>query len=67
MIPNEEKEDWRYLPVKNYLHYYMECLQNMMVTFIALIDFVLLEQKINFNLMKNYVQMRIFVELQCYI
>ena len=24
MIPNEEKESWHYLAVKNYLHYYME-------------------------------------------
>ena len=23
-IPNEEKEGWHYLAVKNYLHYYME-------------------------------------------
>ena len=24
MIPNEEKEGWHYLAVKNYLHYYTE-------------------------------------------
>ena len=24
MIPNEKKEGWHYLAVKNYLHYYME-------------------------------------------
>ena len=24
MIPNEEKKGWRYLVVKNYLHYYIK-------------------------------------------
>ena len=36
MIPNEEKEGQHYLTVKNYLHYYMEQLQNISV--ILLLD-----------------------------
>ena len=35
-----------------------------MVIFIAWVAFILLEQKINLNLMKMFVRIKIFVELQ---
>ena len=37
-----------------------------MVIFIVSIVFILLEQKINLNLMKKYVKIKIFVELHCH-
>ena len=35
MIPNKEKVEWHYVAVKNYLHYFIETLQNTMVVFIV--------------------------------
>ena len=35
MIPNKEKVGWHYVAVKNYLHYFIETLQNTMVVFIV--------------------------------
>ena len=66
MIPNKEKEGWHYLAVKNYLHCYIEQLQNISLIFIARIVFTDFEPKINLNLMKKYVKIKISVELQCY-
>ena len=65
MIPNEEKQGWYYLAVKNYLHYYMKFqkLQNIRTIFIVYNAFILFEQKIKLNLMKNYVEIKIFEEL----
>ena len=49
----------------NYLHSFRteNKLKNMMMTFIAWIIFILLEQKINLNLMKKNVKIKISVEL----
>ena len=38
----------------------------MIVTFTACIDFILLEQKTNLNLIKKYVKITIFAELKFY-
>ena len=63
MIPNKERENWHYLAVKksSFLrevtlkhHGYFYCLNCL---------HILLEQKINSNLMKKYVEIQIFVEL----
>ena len=48
MIPNEEKEGYHYLAVKQLS---------------ALLHRITLKQKINFNLMKKYVKIKISVEL----
>ena len=65
MIPNEEKEGWHYLAVKNYLHYYMEqyYIEKHKSDFYCLITFIFLEQKANLNLMKKYVKAKSTVEL----
>ena len=38
-----------------------------MVIFVALILFMLLEQEKNLNVMKKYVKIKIFAELQCHL
>ena len=45
MIPNEQKEGWYVLAVKNYLQYYIEYCQIIKLIFIVWIVFILLEQK----------------------
>ena len=50
MSPNEEKEEWYYLVVKK-----------LSALFSARIVFILLEQKINWNLMQKYVKLIIFL------
>ena len=50
MSPNEEKEEWYYLVVKI-----------LSALFSARIVFILLEQKINWNLMQKYVKLIIFL------
>ena len=50
MSPNEEKEEWYYLVVKT-----------LSALFSARIVFILLEQKINWNLMQKYVKPIIFL------
>ena len=62
MIPNKEKEQWHYLAVKKQSTLLTGITSNIMVIFIACIVFILLEQKINLNLMKKYVRRKIFVE-----
>ena len=60
MIPNEEKEGWHYLTVKKLLH--RKTSKNK-GDFYCLICFILLEQKVNLNLMKKYLKIKIFVDL----
>ena len=60
-IPNKEKEGCHYLAAKKII-----CIitwNSLRMIFIAWIVFILLEQKINLSLMKNYVETKIFVEL----
>ena len=61
MIPNEEKERWHYLVVKK-LSVILHGLISQVV-FIAWILSILLEQKINLNLMRKYQKIKISVEL----
>ena len=64
MNPNEEKEDWIGNEEKeNCLHYYEETPKKIMMTSVVWSVLILLEQKINLNVMKMYVKMKIFVEL----
>ena len=62
-IPNEEKEGWHYLAVKKLFALLHKKLQNMSVFFIVWILLILLEQKINLNLMKKCVKIKISMEL----
>ena len=57
MIPNEEKGGWHFLAVKKIF------ILNIMMIFIVWIVFIPLEQKINLNLMKKYVKIKISGEL----
>ena len=59
MIQNEEKEGWHYLAVKKTIY---SIKRNNMVIFITWIVFILLELKINLNLMKKYVKIKTFVK-----
>ena len=47
MIPNEEKEGWYYLVAKKLSALLKGKHQNIMVTFITWINFILLKEKIN--------------------
>ena len=57
MIPNEEKGGRHFLAVKKIF------IVNIMMIFIVWIVFIPLEQKINLNLMKKYVKIKISAEL----
>ena len=63
MVPKEEKERWHYIAVKRLSALLHEQLQNIRVIFIAWIVSILLEQKVNLNLVKMYVKLKISVEL----
>ena len=66
MIPNEVNEGWHYLAVKKLsvlLHGITSKHDFYKWFFLVWIVFVLLEQKINLNVMKKYVEIKIFVEL----
>ena len=58
MIPNKEKEGCHYLAVKKKFTLLRGITSNIMEIFIVSIVFILLEQKINLNLMKNYVKIK---------
>ena len=66
MISNEEKEGWHYLAVKKIFALLHKKLQIMREIFIVLIVLILLEEKINLNLMKKYVKIKMSVELKCH-
>ena len=66
MISNEEKEGWHYLAVKKIFALLHKKLQIMREIFIVLIVLILLEEKINLNLMKKYVKIKMPVELKCH-
>ena len=66
MISNEEKEGWHYLALKKLSTLLHGITSKHESDFYCLIVFILLEQKINLNLMKKYVKIKIFVELQCH-
>ena len=59
IISSEEKEDWHYLAVKKLSVLLRGKTSKHVVTFIAWITFILLEQKINLNRMKRYVKINI--------
>ena len=63
MIPNEEKEGWHYLAVKKLSALSHKKLQNITGIFIVQVVFMPLEQKINLNLMKKYVKIKIYMEM----
>ena len=63
MVPKEEKERWHYIVVKRLSALLHGQLQNIRVIFIAWIVSILLEQKVNLNLVKMYVKLKISVEL----
>ena len=59
IISSEEKEGWHYLAVKKLSVLLRGKTSKHVVTFIAWITFILLEQKINLNRMKRYVKINI--------
>ena len=64
MISNKEKEGWHYLAVKKIFALLHKKLQIIRGIFIVLIVLILLEEKINLNLMKKYVKIKMSVELK---
>ena len=64
MISNEEKEGWHYLAVKKIFALLHKKLQIIRGIFTVLIVLILLEEKINLNLMKKYVKIKMSVELK---
>ena len=64
MISNKEKEEWHYLAVKKIFALLHKKLQIIRGIFIVLIVLILLEEKINLNLMKKYVKIKMSVELK---
>ena len=64
MIPNGEKGRWHYLAVRKLLALLRGITVKHYIEFYCLeIAFILLEQKTNFNLIKMYVKIKIFVAL----
>ena len=59
MIPNEEKEGWYYLAVKRLLALLRGIISKHKGDFYCLNC----KKKVNLNLMKEYVKVKIFVEL----
>ena len=61
MIPNEEKEGWYSLAVKELSALFNGMTSKHKGDFFAWIFFILLEQKINLNLTNKYLKIKIFV------
>ena len=59
MILNEGKEGWTYLTVNKLSKKY----QNILVLFVASVVVIILEQRTNLNFMKQYMKIKIFMEL----
>ena len=59
MILNEGKEGWTYLAVNKLSKKY----QNILVLFVASVVVIILEQRTNLNFMKQYMKIKIFMEL----
>ena len=66
MILNYEKEGWHHLAVKKLSTLLRGITSKHPSDFFVWIVFILLEQKINLNLIKEYLKINIFVELSCY-
>ena len=67
MIPNEEKEGWYYLVVEKLFPLLLKKTSKHKGGFIFWIVLILLEQKINLNLIKKYVKINISAELQYHL
>ena len=66
MIPNEEKEGWLYLAVKKLPALLHGITSKHKGDFYCLNCFHSFRTKINLNLMKKYVKIKISVDLQCH-
>ena len=62
-----KKESWNDLAVKKTIYIInRNNIKSIMIVFFVWIVFILLENEINLNLMTKYVDINVFVELQCH-
>ena len=66
MIPSKEKEGQHYLAVKKLSALLRGITSKHNGDFYSLNCLIFKKQKINLNLMKKYVKLKIFVELNCH-